>query len=114
MSDRLYGLDALRGIAALIVVAHHADGSGIFRSGFLAVDLFFVLSGYVMARTYDERFTVLGIRSFMTRRYRTLAAPFIVGCVIGAAYLVGKDGLGASLLGAFVLAVFFLPSFFHH
>lgn len=51
---RLDGLDALRGIAALCVLAYHAAGEG-GSNAYLAVDFFFMLSGYVMARTYEAR-----------------------------------------------------------
>ncbi|MFM5908830.1 MAG: acyltransferase family protein [Novosphingobium sp.] len=51
---RLSGLDGLRGMAALAVLLHHVfilPGG----KGYLAVDFFFMLSGYVMARTYEAR-----------------------------------------------------------
>ncbi|WP_407637636.1 hypothetical protein [Croceibacterium mercuriale] len=48
----------MRGIAALIVVMFHFDG--IFpisaKGGYLAVDLFFMLSGFVLAAVYVPRF----------------------------------------------------------
>jgi len=50
--ERLYGLDLLRGVAALIVLVMHVAG---FAGGHLAVDFFFMLSGFVMTRTYDQR-----------------------------------------------------------
>ncbi|WP_395067689.1 acyltransferase family protein [Paraburkholderia silvatlantica] len=52
-------LEGLRGAAALIVVLYHlgqvAHLPGVIRSGYLAVDLFFVLSGLVICSSYDER-----------------------------------------------------------
>lgn len=51
---RLAGLDALRGIAALCVLVYHAAGQGS-SNAYLSVDFFFMLSGYVMARTYEPR-----------------------------------------------------------
>lgn len=59
LSDkRVFGtMNGLRGIAALVVVAIHwslGDALGL-KYGFLAVDLFFVLSGFVIAYSYEER-----------------------------------------------------------
>ena len=71
-SGRLTGLDGLRGIAALVVLLHHVfvlPGS----KGYLAVDFFFMLSGYVMARTYEARMAVPeGGANFMRERVRRL------------------------------------------
>jgi hypothetical protein len=56
-ASRIPGLDALRGLAALLVLAFHARGLTLPREvlghGYLAVDLFFVISGFVLARAYD-------------------------------------------------------------
>ena len=56
--DRLPGLDALRGAAALGVLLFHARGlvlpKAVLDHGYLAVDLFFVISGYVLARANGE------------------------------------------------------------
>ena len=57
-------LTGLRGLAALYVVLFHADGFWHFplmirpfiRHGYMAVDLFFILSGFVMAMTYASLF----------------------------------------------------------
>jgi len=48
-------LDAMRGVAALGVVCFHLR-PGWFPSAYLAVDLFFVLSGFVLSHAYDRRF----------------------------------------------------------
>ena len=65
-SDYLFNLDALRGIAALAVVLFHVDvysqllashvDSDFFRRAYLMVDLFFVLSGFVMSHVYGGWF----------------------------------------------------------
>jgi len=90
---RLSGLDGLRGIAALGVLSFH-----IWRvpggNGYLAVDFFFLLSGYVMARSYEDRLRDGGsgaARAFMaarsggsTRRWRSRACSGCLTCSRGS------------------------------
>jgi peptidoglycan/LPS O-acetylase OafA/YrhL len=83
MKGRLVGLDALRGIAALVVVFDHfpaLDDVRVIERGYLAVDFFFLLSGFVMARTYDGR---LGL-SFLKARWWRLWPMMAAGTVLGA------------------------------
>lgn len=69
MNTQIGGLTSLRGIAALIVVVFHfayytlpstgvvlSAYSNFFRNGYLAVDLFFILSGFIMTHVYLDRF----------------------------------------------------------
>ncbi|WP_236627778.1 acyltransferase, partial [Caulobacter sp. B11] len=59
MKPRFAALDGLRGVAALGVLLYHAaDWSGrpgVFAHGYLAVDFFFCLSGFVLAHAFQER-----------------------------------------------------------
>jgi peptidoglycan/LPS O-acetylase OafA/YrhL len=50
-------LDALRGVAALVVVFYHSSAlsAHLFQHGYLAVDFFFGLSGFVLSYAYGER-----------------------------------------------------------
>ena len=55
-------LDGLRGVASLVVVAFHlfeahaaSHADQIINHGYLAVDFFFVLSGFVIGYAYDDR-----------------------------------------------------------
>jgi peptidoglycan/LPS O-acetylase OafA/YrhL len=65
--QRLASLDSLRGIGAVMVMLYHttyaafggANGLGIalmLRRGYLAVDMFFILSGFVLAHVYGNEF----------------------------------------------------------
>lgn len=84
-------LDGLRGIAALAVVVFHYmewiyydDFSKNFIAhGFLAVDFFFCLSGFVIAYAYDNRLPQIGLKSFFTSRLIRLHPLVIFGSVIG-------------------------------
>ncbi|GAA4303478.1 acyltransferase family protein [Aestuariibaculum suncheonense] len=84
-------LDGLRGIAALAVVVFHymewiyySDFSKNFIAhGFLAVDFFFCLSGFVMAYAYDNRLPKMGLTTFFTSRLIRLHPLVIFGSVIG-------------------------------
>jgi peptidoglycan/LPS O-acetylase OafA/YrhL len=71
-------LTSLRGLAALLVVAHHISlrpggdwlGNTVVRHGFLAVDFFLLLSGFVLGRAYgDSAMTGRGYLQFVQRRF---------------------------------------------
>jgi len=84
-------LDGLRGVAALIVVIFHVleTYSGnrfnqIINHGYLAVDFFFLLSGFVVAYAYDDRWGKMSQWDFYKRRLIRLQPMVIMGTVIGA------------------------------
>jgi len=86
-------LDGLRGVAALMVVAFHVletfNGGNrlvqIINHGYLAVDFFFLLSGFVVAYAYDDRWGKMTQWDFYKRRLIRLQPMVIVGSLIGAA-----------------------------
>ncbi len=88
-------LDALRGVAAIIVVCYHIfegfsfaqitnqAGDGlirIFNHGYLAVDFFFLLSGFVINYAYNDRWDKLTTRKFFSRRLIRLH-PMLIGSI---------------------------------
>ena len=84
-------LDGLRGVAALLVVAFHLfeTYSGdhfhqIINHGYLAVDFFFVLSGFVIGYAYDDRWGQMSVREFLKRRVVRLHPMLVVGTLFGA------------------------------
>jgi peptidoglycan/LPS O-acetylase OafA/YrhL len=85
-------LDALRGVASLVVVMMHlfeVHCAGDFHKlivghGYLAVDFFFMLSGYVMAHAYDDRWDKMTVVDFFKRRLIRLHPLIILGMTIGA------------------------------
>lgn len=86
-------LDGLRGVAAVMVVIFHTfeayAGGNRFRQvlnhGYLAVDFFFLLSGFVVAYAYDDRWRRMSQWDFYKRRLIRLQPMVIMGNVIGAA-----------------------------
>ncbi|WP_316806247.1 acyltransferase [Pedobacter agri] len=102
-------LDGLRGVAALAIVAFHfmevvfEFSKNVLGHGFLAVDFFFCLSGFVIAYAYDDRLGKMGIMEFFKSRVIRLHPLVIFGSVLGlltflfdpfsgtaAAYSIGK------------------------
>ncbi len=86
-------LDGLRGVAALIVVAFHlfetysgGQASQILNHGYLAVDFFFVLSGFVIGYAYDDRWNRMSLKDFFKRRLIRLHPMVVMGSVIGALF----------------------------
>jgi peptidoglycan/LPS O-acetylase OafA/YrhL len=84
-------LDGLRGVAAMIVVAFHlfetyskGPTDQILNHGYLAVDFFFVLSGFVIGYAYDDRWDRMSIVGFFKRRLVRLHPMVIMGTIIGA------------------------------
>ena len=84
-------LDGLRGVAAIIVVFFHLAepiaGSrfdNIINHGYLAVDFFFLLSGFVIGYAYDDRWTKLTFGGFLRRRFERLQPLVVLGMSLGA------------------------------
>ncbi|MGN7782908.1 acyltransferase family protein [Niabella sp. 22666] len=84
-------LDGLRGVAAVIVVTFHlAEPLGtshldiLVNHGYLAVDFFFLLSGFVIGYAYDDRWNKMTIGSFLKRRVERLQPMVILGMTLGA------------------------------
>ncbi len=78
-------LDGLRGIAALAVVLYHSYlNGGIVPNGPLAVDLFFVMSGFVIANSYGGRLAGgMTKLSFVARRFVRLYPMLFIGAFGG-------------------------------
>ena len=127
-------LDGLRGVAALAVLWYHVNegfafaeatngaGDGIIRSfnhGYLAVDFFFILSGFVIAYAYDDRWNQgLTMGNFIKRRLIRLHPMLIAGAIIGAITFLVQGGVTwsgesvslAQVLLCLGLTFLFIPS----
>ena len=84
-------LDGLRGVAALMVVAFHlfeahapSRFGQIINHGYLAVDFFFVLSGFVIGYAYDDRWGGMSTLDFFKRRLIRLHPMIVAGMLVGA------------------------------
>ncbi len=120
MKRKFVLLDGLRGVAALAVVAFHAaviSDRQLVPHGYLAVDFFFLLSGFVLASAYQERlddgWSTLG---FLKVRFVRLYPLYIAGLALGLSCLVIRKEFGnnqmpnAFLLLATVFGLLLLPT----
>ena len=85
-------LDGLRGVAAMMVVAYHLFETYFhggpdqpINHGYLAVDFFFALSGFVVGYAYDDRWEKMTTWDFFKRRLIRLHPMVIFGTLFGAA-----------------------------
>ncbi len=118
-------IDGLRAVAVLAVVATHAGTAGC-SGGFVGVDVFFVISGYLITRNLERQTpaSLRGLAEFYGRRMRrTLPALYVVAAITLAAGLVvllpGElDDLARGLIGTllFVPNVLYLnqAGYFDH
>ena len=127
-------LDGLRGVAAILVLWYHIHegfafagsvngvGDGVIRSfnhGYLAVDFFFILSGFVIGYAYDDRWrNGFTIKEFFRRRLIRLHPMVVMGAVIGAvAFLLqgsaqwdGTHIATSAVMLALLCAMFMIPA----
>ena len=122
-------LDGLRGVAALLVVFYHifeglsfAEGGTLITTinhGYLAVDFFFILSGFVIGYAYDDRLgKTMTLGNFFKRRLIRLHPMIIMGAVLGVVFYclqgcVKWDGTHVAtsmIMLALLCALFFIPA----
>ena len=90
---RYEGLDGLRGVAAITVVIFHIfeifskdPAHQIINHGYLAVDFFYALSGFVISYAYDDRWDKMSLWDFYKRRLIRLHPMVIAGTIVGVCY----------------------------
>lgn len=112
---RFVALDGLRGAAAVTVLMYHvgqATGLEWLRGAWCAVDLFFVLSGFVLDHRYAAAVTHgLSFKGFLTQRLIRLYPLYAIGLMLGvAAMLAMRHGPSSyRLFQAFASGMLFLP-----
>jgi peptidoglycan/LPS O-acetylase OafA/YrhL len=126
--QRFAVLDGLRGVAALAVVAYHA-GINVHLRGVLlvkanpAVDLFFCISGFVLAHAHDKDIMsgVLTSARFALSRWLRFLPVILLGGLIGLAAILAEpaqfpliydstDNTTAFSVGLFVRSLFLIPT----
>ena len=126
-------LDGLRGVAAILVLFYHifegfsfaevtnGAGDGIIRTlnhGHIAVDFFFILSGFVISYAYDDRWNKMNTWQFFKRRLIRLHPMLIMGAIIGCLAFASVgferwDGTAAPtgwVMTALLLTMFMIPA----
>lgn len=119
-------LDGLRGVAALLVIWYHVFEAFAtspvdqrFNHGYLAVDFFFVLSGFVIGHAYDSRWQRgMTAGRFIVRRIIRLQPMVIIGVLLGVVSFIIQgcerwDGTAVStsaVIVSFLLGLFMLPA----
>ena len=122
-------LDGLRGVAALLVIWYHvfegyafAGGKAVIEGinhGYLAVDFFFILSGFVIGYAYDDRWKKgFTMKDFFKRRLIRLHPMVIMGAVIGVITFTiqgsvqwnGTHIATSMVMLALLCAMFFIPA----
>ncbi|HEX7732160.1 MAG TPA: acyltransferase [Rhodanobacter sp.] len=104
--DHYLILDGLRGVASLMVVLFHVCEAyrpdhpltQPINHGYLAVDFFFLLSGFVIAYAYDDRWQALSVRDFFKRRLIRLQPMVVMGMAIGALLFYFQAGAAFPLI----------------
>ena len=126
-------LDGLRGVAAILVLFYHVFegfafaeatngvGSGIITTlnhAHIAVDFFFILSGFVISYAYDNRWGQMSMGQFFKRRLIRLHPMLVMGAVMGFAAFafVGFERWNGTMaptgwvMMALLLTIFMIPA----
>ncbi|MEP5937106.1 MAG: acyltransferase [Erythrobacter sp.] len=132
-AERFEVLDALRGLCALLVALYHFQANGLIarsllvQNGWLFVDYFFVLSGFVIAHSYGERLRegAVSVGRFMALRmgriyplhiavllaFVALELLLVFGGNWIAQFVTREPFTGSRSIGALVQNIFLLQSF---
>jgi peptidoglycan/LPS O-acetylase OafA/YrhL len=110
-------VDGLRAVAVLVILAFHLDATG-FDGGFVGVDIFFVISGFVITRTLllELEAGQLSLRQFYVRRARRILPALVVTLLLSL--VAGVVILSPEELREFsesaIAALFSVANFFFH
>lgn len=103
----------LRGIAAIVVAFNHAlfiaGLPSVMTSSYLAVDFFFLLSGFVIAATFEERMPTIGITRFLEARWVRLWPMVAIGVALATIVHLMSGSAPVVTAAYAALALAFLP-----
>ncbi|WP_446809603.1 acyltransferase family protein [Methylomonas sp. 2BW1-5-20] len=114
-------LDALRGVAAILVLTRHTSlywGEMSFHHAYLAVDLFFMLSGFVISHAYDKRLIAYDMKlsGFVLTRLIRLYPLYLLALITSALvffpkknFFSGDTGIGYDFLVSLFFSLFYFP-----
>lgn len=118
-------LDGLRGVAAIMVIWYHIFEAFAtspydqgFNHGYLAVDFFFILSGFVIGYAYNDRWKKMAKKDFFKRRLIRLQPMIIIGAVLGVITFFIQGGVMwngtkvvfSMIMIALLLQLFLIPA----
>lgn len=124
--ERIYVLDGLRGVAAIFVVLYHlietymGSSVHVINHAYLAVDFFFLLSGYVVSYAYDSKWgSEFNFFSFAKLRLIRLHPMVVFAVLLGGlsyifqdcpAFPLVHDTSFGQVVKSMLLAIFCIPS----
>lgn len=113
-TERLVALDLLRGLAALAIVTRHfpwpGDVIAFLPRDYLAVDLFFVLSGFVLARAWWPSLSSgRGARGFLIQRLVRLYPLYLLATLLAAGVAVANGAAPGTWIATLGANLLFLP-----
>jgi peptidoglycan/LPS O-acetylase OafA/YrhL len=112
-------LDGVRGLAAIVVMLYHYSsnaGLHILGAAWVAVDLFFALSGFVLSYGYEQKIRAgMSFKEFMKARLIRLYPLYFLGLNLGLAALLIENKSNVtdypSVIKTYVLSIFAMPYF---
>jgi peptidoglycan/LPS O-acetylase OafA/YrhL len=117
--ERFDTLDGMRGVAAILVMLHHYYTNAhlpFLQNTFIAVDFFFILSGFVIMHAYGARLAGgMAPRHYFGRRLARLYPMMAIGLLGGAAVLIFYAHMGHAdytsreIVSSTITNLFFLP-----
>ena len=116
-------IDGLRGVAVLGVILYHAEivinGNHLFSGGFFGVDIFLVISGFLITRIILDEYKKnkkISFKNFYERRFRRLVPALILVLIISTlfAYFLLLPSQFIFFIKSAFSSIFFFSNFFFH